>query len=250
MFHLAWDTCYNARDLGGLATAGGGHIRPRSLIRSDILSRLTPAGRQALIDYDVKTVIDLRWPGEVAAEPSAFAEGPPQPGDPLYHILPLENRCSPHIKQIDNPPNRATGYCRTLDYCQPEVAAIVRAVADAPPGGVLFHCHAGKDRTGVLIALLLALVGVSDADIAADYAASEERLWPLFRQMEAAAAGDPVKLAGMQHKIPTAPPETILTVLKHLRNRHGGVEDYLLAAGVSEDELTRIQQRLVEKTNR
>lgn len=100
----------------------------------------------------------------------------------------------------------------------------------------------------IVIALLLGLVGVPGDTIAADYAASEERLWPLFRQMEAAAAGDPVKLAALQHRIPTARPETMLAVLEYLRTRYGSVRGYLRAAGASEGELIRIQQRLVEKT--
>ncbi|MBI3958104.1 MAG: tyrosine-protein phosphatase [Chloroflexi bacterium] len=247
MAHLSWDACYNARDVGGLRVAGGGRIRPRALIRSDILARLTPAGKQALIDYGVKTVIDLRAPEQVAEEPSAFSENSQNPTEPLYHILPLENRDSPAISQIDNAPNRAESYGLMLDNFQPEVAAIVRAVANAEAGGVLLHCHAGKDRTGVVIALLLGLVGVSDGEIAADYAASEERLWPLFRRMEAAVAGDPAQLAALQSKIPTASPETILAVLAHLRQRYGGVYDYLLAAGLTEDELGRIRRRLIEE---
>ncbi len=246
MTHLAWDDCCNTRDLGGLPTRGGGHIRPRALIRSDILSRLTPAGQQALVDYGVVTVIDLRWPTEVTAEPSAFGAGGARLHLPVYRNLPLENRSSPFIEQIDNAPSRSAIYCLTLDHCQPEVAAIVGAVADAPTGGVLLHCHAGKDRTGLIIALLLGLVGVPGEAIAADYAASEERLWPLFRRMQSAAADDPARLAALQSKVPTAPPETILDMLQHVRMHYDGVRGYLLAAGLTELELARVEQRLVE----
>ncbi|MFZ1755649.1 MAG: tyrosine-protein phosphatase [Caldilineaceae bacterium] len=250
MTHLAWDGCYNVRDLSGLPLAAGGQIHPAALIRSDILSRLSAAGRQALIDYGVGTVIDLRTPAQVAEEPSAFAPGHPQPGQPHYHILSLENRNVSVINRIDNAPSQAEKYCLTVDYCQPEVAEIVRAVAEAQTGGVLIHCHAGKDRTGIVIALLLGLVGVTDEAIAADYAASEERLWPLFRQMEAAAADDPAQLTALQHKIPTALPQTIQTLLTHLRIRYDSIRGYLLAAGVTEDELARIEHRLVEKADR
>lgn len=68
MTNLLWDACYNVHDLGGLPVVGGGHIRAGALIRSDLLGRLTPVGRQALIDYGVKTVIVLRTPEQVAAE--------------------------------------------------------------------------------------------------------------------------------------------------------------------------------------
>lgn len=246
MTNLLWDACYNVRDLGGLPTIDGRRTRSHTLIRSDILARLTSTGKQALIDYGVATVIDLRWPDEVAGEPSAFAAGTPQPGEPVYRILPVENRNAPDIEQIDSASSQAKKYTFTLDICQPELAEIVRAVADAPPGGVLFHCHAGKDRTGIVAALLLGLVGVPDLAIAADYAASEARLWPLFRRMQADVEGDPAGLAALQHKVPAAPPETMLAMLAHLRNRYGGVRAYLLGAGLTERELARIEDRLLE----
>jgi len=246
MPHLSWDACYNARDLGGLPVTDGGQIRPGALIRSDILSRLTPAGKQALIDYGVKTVIDLRMPDQIAEEPSAFAVGQPQSGEPIYLILPVENPNSPHFATVDNASSRAENYCLMLEHFQPQFAAILRAVADAPEGGVLLHCHAGKDRTGVVIALLLGLAGVSDAAIAADYAASEERLWPLFRRMEADAENDPVKLAAIQRQKPIALPETMQAVLDHLSARYGGVKNYLLAIGVTAEEMAYIRRRLVQ----
>ncbi len=250
MPHLSWDACYNARDLGGLPVTDGGQIRPGALIRSDILSRLTPAGRQALINYGVKTVIDLRMPEQIAEEPSAFVADQPKPGEPAYLILPVENPSSPHFATVDNASSRAENYCLMLEHFQPQFAAIVRAVADAPAGGVLLHCHAGRDRTGVVIVLLLGLVGVPNGEITADYAASEERLWPLYHRMEAEAAGDPVKLAAIQRQKPIALPETMQAVLDHLQASYGGVMKYLLATGLRETELARIQDRLVERRSR
>lgn len=247
MTHLAWDACYNARDLGGLPVTSGGEIRPGALIRSDILSRLTPAGKRALIAHGVKTVIDLRMPEQIAQEPSAFVSGQPRPGEPVYRILPVENPDSPHFAAVDNAPSRAENYCLMLEHFQPQFAAIVRAVADAPEGGVLLHCHAGKDRTGVVVALLLGLVGVPDTEIAADYAASEDRLWPLYYRMEADAASNPVQLAAIQHKKPIALPETMQAVLDHLRVRYGGVKEYLLAIGVNAEEMARIRRRMIEE---
>ena len=250
MTNLSWDSCYNARDLGGLPVASGGQIRPGALIRSDVLSRLTPAGRQVLINYGVKTVIDLRTPQQVAEEPSAFAPDDSQPGEPAYHILPLENPDSPHFSEVNNASNRAAQYQLMLDHFQPEIGAIVQAVADAPAGGVLVHCHAGKDRTGIVVALLLGLVGVPDEAIAADYAASEERLWPLYYRLEAEAADDPSALAVIRSQKPFAAPGTMLAMLEHLRNRYGGVPAYLQGAGLTEAEAERIHGRLIEQESK
>ena len=107
MTNLLWGDCYNVRDLGGLPTIDGRRTRSHALIRSDILARLTSTGKQALLDYGISTVIDLRWPDEVAEEPSAFAVGTPQPGEPAYRILPVENRNAPDIEQIDSASSQA-----------------------------------------------------------------------------------------------------------------------------------------------
>jgi len=246
MPHLPWDACYNARDLGGLPISDNGRIRPGALIRSDLLGRLTPQGKQALLDYGVTTVIDLRTPEQVAIEPSAFAPGPPQPGEPHYLVRPLENPASPHFAEVNNAPSRAATYCGMLDYFQPQIAVILRTVADAQGGGVLLHCHAGKDRTGVAVALLLGLAGVPDELIAADYAASEERLWPLYYRMEADAANDPIRLASLQSQKPIASPDTMQAVLDHLQARYRGVRGYLSAIGLTDEELARIRHRLVQ----
>lgn len=245
MTHLDWQGCYNTRDLGGMPVAGGGAIRPGALVRSDILSRLNATGKQALIDYGISTVIDLRTPAQVADEPSAFVAGAHQSDEPLYHILPMENTGSPHFPAVDSAPDRITQYSLMIDHFQPEIARIIRAVADAAEGGVLLHCHAGKDRTGIAVALLLGLVGVPEDAIAADYAASEARLWPLYYRLEAEAADDPVALARIRRQKPICAPETMRGVLLHLRGRYGGVTDYLLGAGLAEEDLARVRRRLV-----
>jgi protein tyrosine/serine phosphatase len=74
---LAWDGCLNARDLGGYPTGDGGRTRWGAVVRSDSVAALTEAGRQALLDYGVRSMVDLRLPQEVAAHPNPFAE----PGD-------------------------------------------------------------------------------------------------------------------------------------------------------------------------
>jgi len=179
--HLDWDGCFNARDLGGLPAAAGREVRWGAVVRSDALDRLTEAGWAAVEAHGVRTVIDLRnedeRPGDLALRPASITtielpldgleEDPefwedwatgPQFGTPMYY--------RPHLERF---PERS--------------ARVVRAVARAEPGGVLVHCVGGRDRTGQITMLLLALAGVSPADIAADYDLSVERqraLWPVL----------------------------------------------------------------------
>jgi protein-tyrosine phosphatase len=241
--HLNWEACYNVRDLGGLATLEGGETRWRSLIRADILARLTEQGRRALADYGVRTVIDLRSAQQVVDEPSAFSALAPQAGDPLYLNLPLEAYAPQVGALISRAESRAEVYCITLDHYPENVAAVLRAVATAEPGGVVIHCHAGKDRTGVISALLLGLAGVPDELIAADYAESQARLWPLYENYVAEVGEENVNFWWK----PTATPEMMHTVLAHMRSKYGTIPTYLQQAGLTGAELAQLRQRLLSE---
>lgn len=167
---LRWDGCANVRDLGGLPVQGGA-VAPGAFVRADSLGRLTDAGWDALMRHGVRTVIDLRndderhpdaarrpagvetiWVPLDAIDERAFWDewdSGPQFGTPMYYL--------PHLRQF---PDRT--------------AAVIAAVARARPGGVVFHCAAGRDRTGQIAMALLALLGADADTIAADYGLSVE----------------------------------------------------------------------------
>jgi protein tyrosine/serine phosphatase len=181
--HLDWEGCFNVRDLGGLPVAGGGVTRWGAVVRADALDELTSAGWAALAGHGVRTVVDLRNDDErrddVAPRPASVTtrhlpldavedrefwsvwDSGPQFGTPLYY--------RPHLERF---PERS--------------AAVVAAIAEAPAGGVAFHCGGGRDRAGQVSMLVLTLVGVPVEAIAADYSLSHERLPARY-----AARGEP-----------------------------------------------------------
>ncbi len=134
-----------------------------------------------------------------------------------------------------------------LDAFRQRVGAVVQAVAAAPEGGVLIHCFAGKDRTGIVTALLLALAGVPRATIAADYVLSDSYLQPLYAEL-LAAVEDRSERERRAREYQSLP-ESILAVLDHLDARYGGVAAYLRGAGVSDDQMERIRRRLVQEAS-
>jgi protein-tyrosine phosphatase len=163
---LSWTGCYNARDLGGLPLVGVGATRFGQLIRSDAVD---PESAD-LVDYGVRTVIDLRNDDERppgvenvhvpldATEDRQFWdlwENGWEFGTPLYY--------RPHLERH---PERS--------------AAVIRAIAQAPPGGVLYHCGGGRDRAGQITMLVLLLAGVEPEAIAEDYAMSADCLRPAY----------------------------------------------------------------------
>lgn len=200
---LRWPDLRNARDLGGIATVGGGQIRERTLIRTDNHNRLDPAGRAAIRAYGVSRIVDLRWEWEASKYPSPMA------ADERYRLVPA---CFDPTGDEDIPPD---SYRLMVDASRDRLAAALTAIAEAPPGGVVLHCHAGRDRTGVVVALALHLAGASAESIADDYALSDN-----------------------------STPATMANTLAHLTAVYGGVAEYLIGSGMTPAQLAAIRARL------
>jgi protein-tyrosine phosphatase len=131
-----------------------------------------------------------------------------------------------------------------LEIHKAGIGAIVDAVANAAPGGVLIHCFAGKDRTGMSVALLLSVAGVSDEDISDDYALTTLNLDGLIRDWLYTIV-DEVERERMR-KLATPSREAMLDTLAYVHERYGSAEQYLLSAGVSAEHIARIKERLLE----
>ncbi len=237
---LAWDALLNARDLGGLPTRDGGETRFGVVVRSDNLLHLTAAGRAALLDYGIRNVIDLRLPFELEDEPDPFAtrDGHPVTYRNISFIDPAAER----------PPERVTlaeDYAGMLRRFRPQVGAVMTAVAEAGEGGSVIHCAAGKDRTGLIVALLLSVAGVGAGAIADDYALTADALRPREERWLAEAPDDERAAREADLAWGRARPEVMLELLAHVDATYGGVVDYLRWARVSDAELARIRGRLV-----
>ena len=232
---LRFPNLRNARDLGGYATRDGEVTRWQSLLRADDLAQLTPDGVQALLEYGVRTIIDLRWPAEAESQPSPFRRDLNG-----VHYVPIsllgESEATWRGRRPTNP--KAMWNCIVLENAQPEIREVMRAIARAPAGGVLFHCFAGKDRTGVVAALLLALAEVIPEEIAHDYAISSDNL------REAWLAASPDAEQAVILEMTHCPPEQVSNMLAHVERHYAGPSNYLRAVGLSEWEIRQIRVRL------
>jgi len=236
--HLVWPDLLNARDLGGLRSASGGDTVRRHIVRSDNLNKLAPAGVAALVAYGVRTVIDLRDPRELAKFPNPLAATPP-PGVVFLNVPLISDE---EWEAIKDPERRAEGYVLTAKLSQANIANALAALSDAPPGGVVIHCHAGKERTGIVAALLLSLAGVPDAVVADDWVASDAYLQPLYEEWLANETDPAIRAKRAEGFVTRA--DHILDLLTYVRRSHGSVEAYVLAGGVSADQLDRVRRRL------
>lgn len=239
---IALEGAHNVRDLGGYETAGGGTTRWRRLLRAGTLSHLSDDARTALVAMGLATVVDLRSAGELAAQPNPFRRDPRV----TYHNVPLFHGLSP-IEMLDPdgaPFDMANRYCRGFDQCQARFAEAVRAIVTAPPGGVLFHCSAGKDRTGLVAALILSVAGVPEAEILEDYAMTETVARPLLAMLREGALGrgtDP----NLVDSTLASRPMTMRRALDHLHGVYGGPEAYMRAIGLDDGEVASLRDRLL-----
>lgn len=245
--HLAWDACYNIRDLGGYPAQDGKETRWRAILRGDNLCRLTRQGIQAIVDYGVTTIIDLRTPGELVNAPHPFSHRNPPENYPQYlHLSVLQDKKKAAMAALEKTSSSEEAYPLILDLFKENIGAIMKAIAQAEPGPILFHCHAGKDRTGLIAALVLSLAGVPEDVIAADYAESNRYLEPLYQEILDAEAKDPDGRQKLYESM-LARPEVMLFTLAYLNGKYGSIPAYLGSAGLTIEEQASIRARIVEQ---
>ncbi|MCQ1853954.1 tyrosine-protein phosphatase [Neorhizobium galegae] len=238
---IALEGAHNVRDLGGYQTSNGGLTRWRSILRGDALHRLSKADIETLLDNGLATVIDLRNAQEIAVEANPFAGH----AEVRYHNTPLFSALAP-VEMMANAVvsfDMGDRYCQAIDDCQPAIAEVLKTIADAPDGAVLFHCSAGKDRTGVISALLLANAGVDETTIVEDYALTATISGPLIARLRDRALdrGTPAALVDI---VLASEPRSMRQALDHIGKNYGSVQDYLVRLGLDEPAMARLRSRL------
>jgi protein-tyrosine phosphatase len=234
--HLHWEGCFNARDLGGLPTTDGRTTRWRAVVRSDTPDHLTAAGWEALRAYGIRTIVDLRNDEEVGPDAGA------RPASVTTVHVPLDDTAGREFwdEWASGPQFGTPLYYRPFLERKPDrCAAAVAAVARAGPGGVLVHCGGGRDRTGLVTMVLLALAGVAPEEIASDYELSYERMPRMYAARGEDDQGPTIQgfLAGDN----TSARAAIVDTLDWL-----DADAYLRSAGLGNDDLAAPRERLVE----
>jgi protein-tyrosine phosphatase len=224
---------FNLRDLGGYPTAQG-TLPWRMLLRSDALHQLDAEGTAALADLGLRTVVDLRTHVEVEIAPS-----------PLDQL----NARHAHVSILGSdleglPPELDAVYAYVVTECGTAIADAIRPLCAERAFPALVHCTAGKDRTGIVIAMVLAVLGVPDQVIAADYALSASYL----DRRTTAAIGQLRVSTGLGEDLHEglilSPPQLIMNVLRTARDTHGSAGGYLVAHGLSEADLDALRATL------
>jgi protein-tyrosine phosphatase len=236
---LAVETAQNVRDLGGYTTHDGRMTQWHRLIRAGDMERLSGVDQRRLIDHGIDAIIDLRMQREVTSLPNVFQRSAEVTwynhdfwGDRFDDYRSTRRGASPEVKLADL-------YCAGLVASGFVVKDIMTTIADSGHRGFAFHCRSGKDRTGIVAALLLAIAGVPNETIIADYALTSKFLdTPNAKRVKPGQPG--AYLHGCA-------PQTMALTLDFIDQQYGGVQDYLSSVGVQPQHMGRIRTLLLEE---
>lgn len=241
--HLPAKGAYNIRDLGGYKTVNGLIVPWRRFLRADSLHRLADGEAERLFDEGLRRVVDLRTAEELTTAPNPFAA---YPGVHFVN-LPMFDDLSPALMAKTAANDKLLAfYLAAIDTRKDAIRDIMADMAEADSGAVLFNCTAGKDRTGIIAALLLGLAGVGRDQIIADYAMTADYIPDLvaeFLELSRQRGGDVVAYAKMLE----SPQATMAATLDRLESEYGSVPRYLSHIGLADAEITRLKERLTAK---
>ena len=226
---------HNLRDLGGFVTHDGRTTRSNVFWRGDSSHRVTPSDLGYFATHQITTVIDLRHEHEQTVAPNPLATQ----SDINYMAIPLfqvTHNTSNVITRLDD------FYIHLLETSRAPIQQTFTQLADAP-NGTFFHCRVGKDRTGIIAALLLDLVEVPHAHIIADYVATADHITPLLPELrrDRPAHIDEAtyeQIIGIQS-------DTMGNVLTYIKKTYGSAVNYLTQIGVPAAHLTQITHKFI-----
>ncbi len=249
--HLELDGAHNVRDLGGYETVDGRRTRWKTFLRSDGMHLLTAGDQEKLLEYGVRTVIDLRKTEEVRAAANVFADS-----DRVAYVRhnltgdDWRSNASDSIPDLDQAHRMALNYVRNLDTRQASYREALATLASPGALPAIFHCAAGKDRTGRIAALVLGNAGVDGETIVEDYALSARYRFQAYLADPSNQPDVPrdveTRVSGQEYQGIVSPPQTMRLVLKHLNDRYGGVPGYMRAIGLTDDQIESLRNAALE----
>jgi protein-tyrosine phosphatase len=239
---IALEGAFNLRDLGGYRTRDGATTRWRRVLRADGPERLTERDRTTLLQLGVGTVIDLRNGGEGGPGVWPTVSGGEYHRLPLFDIVPDERPMDPVVTAQD----LGLRYLYRLETAGPQLSRALTLIAERLDRPTLFHCAAGKDRTGILAAALLQVLGVDDETIIEDYAITDAAHRRKIQTVLANPMPFDVDYDSFPAILKGAHPDVMATFLRFAAERHGSVAQFLETEGLSTSDVVRLRAGLLE----
>ncbi|UFS60644.1 tyrosine-protein phosphatase [Subtercola endophyticus] len=242
--HLLIEGTYNFREVSGYRV-GESAVRAGKLYRSDALHELTSGGSEAITDLGVRLVVDLRSDDEVIESPSLLRD------EIVIVHSPIFTGAAQPVALGDDAVDLARIYDVMVDAYGAQLASAVRLIAESGDETVLVHCTAGKDRTGLVVALALLAVGVDRDEVVADYAQTAQHLagpWAdrMIEKMQ--TAGVPVTPA-LERIVTASPAAELERIIDRWESEWGSASGYLRAHGLTDDDITALATALLGRAS-
>lgn len=233
---LKVESMTNIRDLGGYETQSGYYTKSHKFIRSTNPGKLTDDEKAYLYEYGIRLQVDLRSGFEVEQQPSLLKGYK----DIEYLRVDLMKSTSLNVlpKEITNYKNLAGFYIYMLEANKEQFKKLFEIFYDHPYDAIMFNCSAGKDRTGVVAALLLDLVGCHEYDIVKDYSESYENNLRLIPELEKI-------VDSKNHAFLESEPRMMMELLDYLRTNYGSAKEYLISCGLEEEIIFDIIENFI-----
>ena len=234
----------NARDLGGLTTRDGKRVKAGVVVRTDNPKGLTEQGHIDLMTMvGPRTVIDLRI--EIEVDRDGYTLSDDSVTVVNFPMLPLSGV---NQEQIDAGAfdNLIDDYMGQIEINGDSVLSALKLIASSDKHPIVYHCTAGKDRTGIVTAMLLDILGVEHEAIAADYHLTTANMVPIIERIRTAPVYKENGLAYAPDWIFSSDPETMLAFLARMTEKYGSAEGWALQRGLTQDEIDAIREHLLE----
>ena len=249
--NIEFKSLLNFRDIGGIQAAGKSRIKEGVVFRSANPDRLERIDRDKLEALNIRTIIDLRAPGEIS-KGSVSLDHSDKLSLPLDFQQATRERLRPVIYNRDS--ERVIAdisneiYLEILDASGPVIRQVMEVLADPERSPVLIHCQAGKDRTGIIIALILLSMGVEREFIISDFMRSNDSLLPYFRKIfliRKIISFGFFPYRNMLFAVEVKQ-RNIESVLDRIESHYGGIEGYLSYAGFDTSRLSDVRYALLK----
>ena len=237
---------FNVRDIGGYETADGRTTRWQTFLRADNVSTLPQHSQDALTStIGVRTVIDLRRQAEIDAQPDNVLS---RSQHVKYHNVDIvDDMVFDQVESAEPREKIHASYRNMLDRRGRKFGEVLRVMAQPGALPAMYHCMAGQDRTGLISALLLGLVGVPEETIAADYTLTAEyRNYAYLDSNPEPLGVGPADFTVEGYRAQSCPPEVMLDTLRYLDERYGGIEAYVRSTGVTDNDIDTLRAALVD----
>jgi protein-tyrosine phosphatase len=234
---------YNVRELGGYRTTTGTVTRWGRFLRADLLGDIPPKSVAALVNYGIKTAIDLRAKDELLQRPSVLARSTEI--EYFNHNLLGDDELPDVVRNYKTASGMAGGYAWILEHRQPLIRDALSTLASPGAMPAVFFCAGGTDRTGIIAALLLGLAGVPSETIAQDYHLSAKALVVRWRSLSRPDFVSEEELASGKVQERLARTETMRLTLEYIDGVHGGVEGYTRTIGLTDGQAARLRDALL-----